>query len=437
MADSHHTQSDRQNDRQGDSGPLGGSVPPSDDNLVPESSESARRLSGTTVAIIVYGLMAILAALSVLFVITVSPAAQVVSQTDPDAGRDGLGWSTPPSEMLPIWSAEGYTGLVDTPGAMVGTTESGLHRLDSATGEVIWAYERPGRLCDAIPTKGNVTAVFDGGDGCTDLVTLNSATGEYINQARYITDSGEARLVEGIDGHIALVTRSMVRVLRNDLVVSAEFGMRPDPLYADDQEVENCHVYDAALGPRHAVIAARCEGDNTTHVRAIEIDPEKSTSGKVVLDVDTRQDVPVTLPAVSISMVVFVVPGANPAAYVWQLDKDKAEVARHPLGPSEFGMGYMDFPGIGYIWRIGPNVHVRWGSEDLSQSVERGGAIGNPMVANTTLLIPQYNSVLAWDDRAGFEKEIQVDGLTGNQFAFSGRTIAAYNPDDGVITAYA
>lgn len=437
MADSHHTRSDSHNDKQADSSTLDAPVAASGASGVDAGTESVKGPPGAIVAIIVYGVMAILAALAVFFVAVASPAAQVVSQTSPESGRDALGWSSPPSEMLPIWSTEGYTGIVDTPGAMVGMTESGLHRLDSSTGEVIWAYDRPGKLCDAIVTGGNITAVFDPGNGCTDLVTLNSATGEYINQARYITDSGDARLVEGIDGHIALVTRSMVRVLRNDLVSQAEFGMRPDPAYADDQEVEGCHVYDVAMGPRHAVIAAQCAGDSTTHVRAIEIDPDRSNSGEVILDVDTGQAVPVTLPAVSISMVVFVVPGANPAAYVWQLDKDEAEVARHPLGPSEFGMGYLDVPGIGYIWRIGPNVHVRWGSEDLSKSVERGGAIGNPMVANKTLLIPRYNSVLAWDDRAGFEKEIQVDGLTGSEFAFSGYTIAAFNPDNGVITAYA
>lgn len=402
-----------------------------------EEDSAPRGGRGALIALGVYGTLAVLVAVAVLFVTVLSPAARVVSATAPDAGRDGLGWGSPPAEMLPIWSARGYTGIVNTPGSMIGTTESGLHRLDSASGEVVWSYERPARLCDAIETDGNVTAVFDPGHGCTDLVTLNSATGQYINQARYVTDSGEARLVAGIDGHVALVTRSMVRVLRNDLVVSAEFGSRPDPVYPDAQSVSGCHIYDAAVGPRHAVVAAQCEGDTTTHVRAIDIDPEESTTGDVTLDVDTGQAVPVTIPAISISMTVFVVPGVNPAAYVWQLDKDLAEVARHPLGPSEFGMGYQDVHGIGYIWRIGPNVHTRWGSEDLSQSVQRGGAIGNPMVADRLLLIPRSGSVLAWGDRAGVEQEISVPGLVGSEFAFSGSTIAAYNPDDGVITAYA
>lgn len=440
MADPHLTDPEDDTARQADSSVLTApqrASDASDGSQATEGDTGRDSGRGPLVAVLVYGTMVILAAVAVLFVTVLSPAARVVSETAPEATRDGLGWGSPPAEMLPIWSARGYTGLVNTPGAMVGTTESGLHRMDSATGEVVWSYERPGRLCDAINTGGNVTAVFDPGHGCTDLVTLDSATGEYINQARYATEEDEARLVEGIDGHVALVTRSLVRVLRNDLVVAAEFGDRPDPVYPDAQSVTGCHIYDVAVGPRHAVISAQCEGDTTTHVRAIDIDPEEATSGNVDLEVDTGQAVPVTLPAVSISMIVFVVPGVNPAAYVWELDKDKSEVARHPLGPSEFGMGYQDVHGIGYIWRIGPNVHTRWGSEDLSKSEQRGGAIGNPMVADRLLLIPRSGSVLAWGDRAGVEQEIDVPGLTGSEFAFSGSTIAAYNPDDGVITAYA
>lgn len=361
----------------------------------------------------------------------------IISSTSTDYSRASYNYD----EKSPLenkWSSEkAYKYLVNTPGAAIAGDENSVSRISTKDGSRIWEYKADnGKLCHISELNGNIAALFNNGKGCTDIVSLNAATGEIINQAQYyVSDKEEpARLVYGRD-KIAIVTPHFVRLLRDDLVPVAEFGNKEDFTYTDDQSVKDCNISDVAIGPDSFAVSAMCAGDTTYHVRVVENEPEESSQGKIVVDVDTSSESPVTVPLVSKSMFNFVTNTTNPSVYTWQLDKEKAEVSSNPLQPGEFSYGYIDMKGIGYVWRIGSTIHVRHGSEDLSKSKTHSEAIGNPIQVEDKMIIPQKDSISIWNPISEINKKVNVDGLSGKYFTFSGDTLISLQ-DNGILKGY-
>ena len=387
--------------------------------------------------VVVYGGIALIVSIVLSYTLFFSPSAQVQRVVSMESSRDGLFWNEPPTDMKPTWSkdvSEGYKDIVSTPGAIIGIKESSIERLDSSSGEVVWSYERgDASICDAIDVGGNVVALYNGGNGCSELVKLDAATGQYIRQAQYATDENIGSLVAGND-RVAVVTPSSARLLRSDLVPEAFYGDVNYPTYSHDQSVSGCTISDVTIGDRDWAVASRCDGESTYHVRVIDGEPDESTEGKILLDIDTKSTSPVTTPIMSIAMVAFVVSDNRPGVYVWDLEKDQEEVSYRSIEQGKFGFGHMDIGGFGYVWRIGDEIHVRYGSEDISQSQSIEGAIGNPISVSDSILIPMRNEAVLWNPNENYIHTINVPGITGTAFAFSGKTLVSF--DNGIITAF-
>ena len=394
-----------------------------------QSSTSPRRSIITALAVAACGIAGISVAAT-------SPSVSTVHTLAQDDARDGLYWSKTPQRMEKIWTREGMNKLINTPGAMVASTDNSVIGLDSRDGATRWEYRRKdATVCDVSNFAGNVAVLMNPGNGCSDLTLLDAATGQYIAQAQYATDSDVAALTSH-ESSLAVVTPHHVRLVRTDLVTKTEFGDKPDMATRKDQPVHDCTISDVIVGPNHMSIAAQCNGEDFYHVYVADQDVEESSKSNVVLDVDTHSTQPVTLPAMSIAMVSFVTQGTNPTQYVWEIDKDKEEVSATKLSPQEYGLGYMDVPGIGYVWKIGQNVHLRHGSEDISQSTVFTGAIGMPIEVNGQLLVPTHDGATLWDTSDNKKTPIAIDGgFNGRYFAFSGSTYAALG-SDGVIIGY-
>lgn len=388
---------------------------------------------------VIYASIATVTALAVVYVAFFSTASQLDHHTDAHGVREGLAWVEPPREMTPSWSIDGYTDLISTPGAAIATTDTTVTRIDSITGEETWSYSRPdSTLCHTIEAGGDVVALFNSGNGCSDITMLDSATGEVENYSMYGVESDTARLVHGNE-HIAIVTPDRVRFLSMSLTPRAEFGDRPDALYPDDQQVTGCTISDVAIGPDVGVVAATCEGQNTYHINAVDLDPEENTEGNLILDVDTKSTQPVSIPMVSLAQVLFIVPGAEPKMYAWQLDKEMSEISSTPMKQGVFPRGHWDFPSIGYVWLIGEDIHVRFGSEDISQSTTTDSrVIGNPLPASRNMLLPTRGGIDVWNPSDNSGHRIEIDGFNGTDFAFAGGTVMTFDRDDegGTITGY-
>lgn len=385
---------------------------------------------------IVYAVIASLVMLSIIYVTLLSPQARAVHTVANEATRSGFMFSESiPEKMTEKQKFSGYADLISTPGAIIGVKDNGVERLDTQSEQIIWEYSRPGgSICDAIQAWGDVVVVYDMGKGCTDVTRLDGATGQYVSQASYATDQDALKMVFS-DDKLALVTPHTVRVLRDDLVTTTEFGQHVD--FANKPNFANCDIYDATISPKALVVSHQCNGVDTTHVTAVEVDPEDSSAPETIVDVDTHSSYPVTTPVATLAQMKFITQGAEPIDYTWQLDKDLTEVAAHPVRQGEYGLWGNNFDGIGYVWLVGNKMYARYGSEDVSQfTAEFSGATTVPLEADVYLLVGTEKGFSFWDTHEEKRHDISVDAdvSTVKKIAFAGDTIATFK--DGTITMF-
>lgn len=386
--------------------------------------------------IIVYAIIASMVVLSVFYVAFFSPQARAVHHVSEEATRSGFMFTESiPQNMSAQQKFTDYTKLVSTPGAIIGVKEHSIERLDTESEETIWEYKRPGgEICDAIGAWGDVVVVYNMGKGCTDVTRLDGATGQYVAQASYATDQDVLKMVFS-DDKLALVTPRTARVLRDDLVTMTEFGQQVD--FANKTPFANCDIYDATISPKALVVSNKCNGSETTHVTAVEVDPDDSSAPETIVDVDTHSSDPVTTPVATLAQMKFITQGSDPVDYTWQIDKDLTEVAASPVRQGEYGLWGDSFDGIGYVWIIGNKMYARYGSEDVSQfTSEFKGATTNPLEADHYLLVGTEQGFSFWDTHENIRHDVSVDEDVSavKKIAFAGDTVATFN--DGTITMF-
>lgn len=378
----------------------------------------------------VYACGALVMVTAIAYAMLLSPAARTVSTTTEQV-RGGYEWSEgAPQSLSTQWEKKGYSNLVNTPGATIASTDHDVARINPDNGERMWEYSRPdATICDIAQAWNDVVVVYNAGKGCSDVTRLNAQSGQYVNQAMYATDQDQAKLVFGGDQRLALVTPTMVRVMRDDLVVTAEFGDKVD--IDNPESIRHCTIYDTSIGPKTFTVASQCFGNKTTHVTSLELDPKDSTNPDTIVDVDTKSDKPVTTPITTLAQMQFVVQGNNPMIYTWQLDKDRTEVRSEPVMQGEYGWGSWDMPGIGYTWIIGDKLKVRYGSEDVSQTThELSHVAGNPVEADGNILVPTYEGLTLWNSDDNKAQRISVDTpLNSRKISLSGGTVVTLDGD--------
>lgn len=387
--------------------------------------------------IFIYVLLAIISIISFVFIVFFSPQAQTHHDINAEETRSGyMLSSTTPENMKEKWNKDGVENLIAAPGTIIATTKDSVFRLDKDTGDKTWEYSRPkGKLCDATQAWGDVVAVYDMGKGCTDVTRFDAATGEYVNQASYATDQKTLKMVFSNE-KLALVTPHSIRLLRDDLVETSEFGQTID--HSDDTNYKNCDIFDATVSSKSLIVSHKCNGDDTTHVTAVESEPEDATDPKTIVDVDTHSNDPVTTPVGTLAQMKFITQGSDPIDYTWQLDKDLAEVSGKPVRQGEYGLWGESFDGIGYVWLVGDKLYARYGSEDVSQYTAKfEGATTPPLEADNNLLVGIKDGFSFWDTHGNKRHDVKVDKDVSQvrKIAFAGDTIATL--DNGTITAFA
>ena len=373
---------------------------------------------------------------SLVFIAFFSPYVKKHYSPNEDATRSGYMLSSHiPKKMNAKWNKEGVKKLISAPGTIIAVTEDSVLRLDKDTGDEVWSYSRPGgEICDATQAWSDVVISFNMGKGCTDITRLNAATGEYVSQASYITDQSVLKMVYSNE-KLALVTPHFIRVVRDDLAEISEFGKPTD--YSDDTTYQDCDIYYATVSDKALVVSHKCNGANTTHVTATEVDPEESDDPETIVDVDTYSEKPVTTPVGTLAQMKFITQGSNPIDYTWQLDKGKSEVSGKPVHQGEYGLWGNSFDGIGYVWLVGDKLYARYGSEDVSQyTAQFSGATTPPVEANGNLLVGTHQGFSFWDTENDKRYDVETDKNVSQakSIAFAGDTIVAIVDD--TVTAF-
>lgn len=387
--------------------------------------------------IMFYALLSFLVVASIIFIMFLSPQARVSHIVAQDALRTGyhLNNNALPSSMKQKWSQDGYEHLISSPGVIIAATQNSVRRLDKDSGETVWEYTRPGGvICDMTQAWGDAVVIYNMGKGCTDVTRLEGATGQYVSQAMYANDQDVTRMVFS-NGRLAIVTPHNVRVLRDDLVTTTRFGEFIGQ--ENKPEYSQCDIYDATVGPESLVVSHKCNGSETTHVTAIEVEPDDSASPDTINDVDTRSVEPATTPIATLAQMKFITQGIEPIDYTWQLDKDLSEVSGVPVRQGEYGLWGDSFNGIGYVWLVGDTMYSRYGSEDVSQYTNMLTNVRTPAVeADMFLLVGMKDGFSLWNTHDNTSHKITVDSdiSSSRDVAFEGDTIASLN--NGTVVAF-
>ena len=380
-----------------------------------------------------------IATVSILFSGVLSPAHSTTSSLP----REHNMWAQQhPTEVKSAWAIQNITRLVNTSGAPVATDGEKIFRIDSNTGDHLWEYHVDGAVvCDITDFQGDVMAVYNkNGAGCGSYIILNAQSGEVEHTAHYGEPSDVAALVSQA-GHTAVVYPTRVRVVRNDLVTTSEFGNSPYPIADTDQVYTGCTISDVSLNNEKYAVASTCtvkknnQQENTYSIKILQLVPEESTQGiEVMNSINTGVDDPATIPIMTKAMIGFVRGGNDPAFYSWELTKSQQLVAKTFITPGTYGFPYQDFEGIGYVWRVGEQTMLRHGSEDITNPYTLDGTIGSASRSDNNLLIPQHGAIVVWNPMENIHDTIRAEGLTGTQFGFAGNTFMALSA--GVLTGY-
>lgn len=384
----------------------------------------------------------ILAVIGVFIVLVPeSPGIERNQISDEQGERSSYMWGEGlPKKMEKSWTQEGYKKVINPVGIIIASTENGIYRINPEDGSRMWGYEDKNNIvCDigSVPGYG-VFGLFRSPDGgCSKMIRLSADTGIYYGTAMYGTDEKDARLVSS-NKNIAIVTPSRVTMMDGSMVYKSAFGKSEYPVNPDDQPYGYCAISDAIVSEDKYAVGAKCGSNETFHVYILEMEGQEPTAGTVLLDINSQSEKPVTFPVISPAQISFVTEGLEPEEYVWELDKDMSMITSKKLKPNMYGFGYLDVPGIGYVWRLGDQIHARYGSQDISQSSTLGGAIGFPSESNGKLLVPTRKGLVLWGTKKGEPETkdfIPVEGeLDGRYFAYAGNTYAALN--EGKLIGY-
>ena len=360
--------------------------------------------------------------------------------TSENSKLDGMIWDMPPDTMSEQWRIDNVQGLINSLGQPVVFFDKEIRGLNSQDGSEKWSYKTNSRICDAVDSANTIVALMDKGQGCNSIVQLEAATGKLLHTAEYANDHTESKLIAQ-SNFIAVVTKNNMRLLRNsDLVETTFFGDKTDPLYKEENKYKDCTISDVTMSTDNVAIAAMCYNtamnkmEENYNIKIMEAEPKDSNQPVEILNVDSGSKDPVTLPIITKAMIEFIIQGDAPSGYIWEVTKGKEMVDSFTVNYGEYGFPYKDFGGIGYLWRVGNTLNLRYGSEDLVNPYTINGAIGNPMQASDYVIVPMRDKIVAWNPRIGIHKETSIPGFIGREFAFSGGTIMSLY--EGTVVAY-
>ena len=264
-----------------------------------------------------------------------TPSAEPVA-APPDA-------ASVPAGFTEAWRApSAATPAPVVAGPVVVTGQGGdVAGHDATTGAVRWSYDRDLPLCtvgSGFPDHddGRALALYRNGDWCSELTSLNPATGTRDRQRNPDVHPG-TRLVPA--GSLVTATGSTyLEVMRSDLVETVEYGDVPTPRQVGRQPRPGCEATGFAPDAGRLAVLQQCPGEPTERLSVIDPDgseadkpqeefsvPLSATGATLVATSDDRVAVALTDPP---RLQIFDRSGAQVA--LLGLDVPPGDVARPP-----------------------------------------------------------------------------------------------------------
>ncbi|WP_433268707.1 Rv3212 family protein [Actinosynnema sp. CS-041913] len=234
-------------------------------------------LALVTVAVLVAGIL----------VWVFSDARNTVSQTGPSQVA-----ALPPVTVLPptlaeVWRAP--SNATRTPvslDSVVVTGDGGeVTGRDALTGDVRWKYSRDWPLCTVSTAWGRVFALYRKDTNCSELTTLDAASGKRGPQRNGDAALDTRLLNEG--SHVLATGETYFEVYRrDDLVRSLEYGTLRAIVNSGKQPRPGCRYGSFAVTGGKAAVIERCyDQDPSDRITVLKPNPEKSDEPQVISSV--------------------------------------------------------------------------------------------------------------------------------------------------------
>ncbi|MFD7652579.1 PQQ-binding-like beta-propeller repeat protein [Actinosynnema sp. NPDC059797] len=227
-----------------------------------------------TVAVLVAGLVVWLT----------SDARNTTSQTGPSQVTPLQPVTVLPPSLAEVWRApSGATPVPVNIDSVVVTGDGGeVVGRDALTGDVRWRYSRDLPLCTVSTAWGRVFAVHGKSTNCSEVTTLDIASGSRGPQRNGDAEFGTRLLNEG--SHVLTTGEKYVEIYRrDDLVRSLEYGTLRAIVNPGKQPRTNCTYGSFAVAPGKVAVLERCpQQDPGDRITILKPNPEKSDEPQVI-----------------------------------------------------------------------------------------------------------------------------------------------------------
>lgn len=330
--------------------------------------------------------------------------------------------TTVPSTLTPVWTAP--SASTATPavasGAVVTGDGSGVQGRDPATGTVVWSYTRDLPLCAVAAQWTRAVAVYRDGQGCSQVTSLEGATGERGPQRS--SEADDAVVLTGDGTYLTSVGSTRLEVWRSDLVRTLEYGRVEQLISPGFQPRTGCTLVSAASVPARLTVVERCPGDATDRLTLLGPAPsdgaKPETEGSVLLPssgarvlATTSDQEAVLLPEAEGGPQVAVYTGAGVLVSQQPVPLTAADLAALPSSPvlPTVSTGAVTVVTVG-------TTALALGTDDLALRWSTSGVLGAGTLVAGTLLVPTEGAVTELDATTGtVGRTIAVDrpGWTG------------------------
>ncbi|WP_308300961.1 MULTISPECIES: PQQ-binding-like beta-propeller repeat protein [unclassified Crossiella] len=209
-----------------------------------------------------------------LLVWTFSDARATVSQTSnpPLPMLDGP--TALPPTLAEVWrSPSTATQNAVTTSQVVVTADNGaVVGRDPLSGQERWRYQRDLPLCTVAPAFGQILAVFQRGDTCSEVTALDPATGKRGAQRNGDAEVGTRLLVDGV--HLTTTGKKYLEGWRSDLVKTQEYGQVRAMVQPGKQLRTGCAYGSVAVTPNRVGVIERCPDDPGDRLTVFKPNPK-------------------------------------------------------------------------------------------------------------------------------------------------------------------
>ncbi|MEU4807103.1 PQQ-binding-like beta-propeller repeat protein [Actinosynnema sp. NPDC023587] len=213
-----------------------------------------------------------------------SDARNTTSQTGPSEITPLQPATVLPPSLGELWRAPSSATPVPVHlDSVVATADGGeVVGRDALTGEVRWRYSRDWPLCSVSTAWGKVFALYRKDTNCSELTTLDAASGKRGPQRNGDAALDTRMLNEG--SHVLVTGETYFEVYRrDDLVRSLEYGTLRAIVNATRQPRPGCQYGSFAVTGGKAAVIERCYGqDPSDRITVLKPNPEKFDEPQVI-----------------------------------------------------------------------------------------------------------------------------------------------------------